>query len=187
LSIGAGAFALHTSDVSLAAQARGALGPELAIAAQRGALCSSANAVGVGLLGEYFGAAGFRGQKLISRVDPVIDFDSTFDRTSGSAAPIRSVRWQGWIRAPLGGDYRFHINLPSATLTVALRKLPQTPGDATVVSLAAGRFYPVLCEVPTLPEVIPERVRLEWTTPFGARYVIPRSLLHLPTEQAGKA
>jgi hypothetical protein len=96
------------------------------------------------------------------------------------------VRWQGWIRANLSGDYRFHINLAGATLKVALHTLPQGSGDATVVSLAAGRFYPVWCEAATLPDVIPDRVRLEWTTPFGARYVIPRSLLHLPTEQVGK-
>jgi hypothetical protein len=56
-------------------------------------------------------------------------------------------------------------------------------GTSELVEMSAGRFYPVLIELKGLnPAAAQQRVRLEWTAPHGARYLIPRALLHQPTE-----
>lgn len=156
---------------------------ELEQAAMRDKLCSSANPIGTGLRGDYFGSDNCQGPVLLSRVDPVVDFDSSFDwpATQTGRRP-RSVRWSGWIKPPIAGDYRFHFDAAAASLFVS-RVLQVGEGalrDAHV-ALAAGRFSPLVIELSQLSN-IDQRVRLEWTAPHGARYLIPRQQLHLPSE-----
>ena len=166
-----------------AATATPAGGSELEQAAKRGELCSPSNAIGVGLRGEYFGAENCLGTALLTRIDQVVDFDRSLDwPTDKRAQPPRSVRWSGWIKPPLGGKYRFHCDVPGARMLVS--RTPQLGGNApadTAIELAAGRYFPVVLEIPRLADVT-GRIRLEWTAPFGSRYVIPRQLLHLPTD-----
>jgi hypothetical protein len=156
---------------------------ELQRAEERGDLCSAANAAGVGLRGEYFSEAFLRGKVILVRIDDVVDFDSSIRQLKGNAdQSLLSIRWTGWIKAPLNGSYRFHADAPNMQIWVS-RKLvagvDAAPGET--VPLAAGRFYPVEVIVNRLTDS-DARIRLEWTAPHGARYVVPKSLLHLPTE-----
>ena len=156
---------------------------ELRQAERLAALCTAANAVGSGLWGEYFVAPAFAGKPGLTRIDEVIDFDTSLDwPSSARSAPASSVRWSGWIKAPMSGRYRFHLTPASGKVTVARQILvgaDTAEGDS--IDLAAGRYYPVHIEIERLPRSF-ERVRFEWTAPHGARYVVPRALLHPPTE-----
>lgn len=156
---------------------------ELLRASERGDICTSANAVGVGLQGEYFSEPNLQGSAKMVRVDDVVDFDDSIRQTFGHASdqPVRSVRWRGWIKAPLSGRYRFHADAPDMQVLVARNLVAGAdvaPDES--VQLAAGRFYPVEVVVNRVTESGP-RIRLEWTAPHGARFVIPKALLHLPT------
>jgi len=155
-----------------------AFAPDLEDAARRSALCTSKDAPGVGLLGEYFALDACRGDALLTRVDAVVDFDPRLEWPQDRAAtPPRSAHWNGWVRAPLDGRYRFHFDADGADVQVA-RQAMLEPGS--VIELRAGRYYPI---VATLDRVVDSgrRIRLEWTAPHGARYLIPRALLQLPT------
>ncbi|MFT3812136.1 MAG: PA14 domain-containing protein [Acidovorax sp.] len=156
---------------------------ELLRAAERADLCTAANAKGVGLRGEYFSDTLMRGTPKLVRVDEVVDFDQSIRESSGPATPpISSVRWSGWIKAPLTGAYRFHADAPNMRITVA-KKIVAGVGAAPEqrFDMAAGRFYPIEIVVTQLTPS-DARIRLEWTAPHGARYVVPRALLFLPTE-----
>jgi hypothetical protein len=158
------------------------------LAEQRAALCSADNASGVGLRGEYFGAEGLRGEALLVRVDGPVDFDATLDWPAERAGRRpRSVRWSGWVKPSVAGHYRFHAaDLPQARVLVARRPMAGAgaPADARI-ELAAGRFYPISFEIDHLRS-LGNMVRLEWTAPFGSRFVIPRSLLYVPTDTVAK-
>jgi len=152
--------------------------PDLEDAARRGSLCTTRDAVGIGLLGEYFSLEGWRGATLLTRVDGIVDFDATLDWPTDRVRTLpRSVRWSGWVRAPLDGRYRFHLDADAASVTVA--RQPMLEPDASI-ALRAGRYYPLQATLERVPSHAP-RIRLEWTAPHGARYVIPRSLLQVPT------
>ncbi len=168
-----------------AAAAADRMSAELLQAAQRADMCTGANAVGVGLRGEYFEQASLGGTARLVRIDEVVDFDQTLQWPSGTGEkPISSVRWSGWVRAPISGAYRFHADAPGMRVLIA-RKLVAgggAPADEKV-DLSAGRFYPVEVVVEQLTNS-DARIRLEWTAPHGARYVVPKALLNLPTETA---
>jgi PA14 domain len=165
-----------------AAPAPGLTPAEMAQAEQRGQLCTAANATGVGLRGEYFSKAGQAGETLLQRIDATIDFDAAMEwPTELAAKPPRSVRWSGWVKPPLSGTYRLHVTAPDAKLVVANREFQGPAAQDAAIELAAGRFYPVRIEL-DVPSSASARMRLEWTAPHGARYVVPRPLLFQPTE-----
>lgn len=181
----AGAFFWHGQGAPVVLDGQQAAGrtADLLSAEQRANLCTSANAVGVGLRGEYFAGEAGQGEPLLMRVDSPVDFDASLDWPAHLAdRRPQSARWSGWIKPPLTGAYRFHADAPGLRISVAKQvvagqgAVPNAP-----IELTAGRFYPILME---LSDVGPGmgRVRLEWTAPHGARYLVPRSLLFLPTE-----
>lgn len=167
----------------------GLANPELQRAAQRIELCSSANVVGVGLRGEYFAEGGLRGVPLLVRIDSSIDFDASLDwPTDRSSHRPQSVRWTGWVKAPTTGRYRFHVEPKSARVQVARQTVAGADAAPVVaLDLVAGRFYPVSVEMSAVDSAKTSRVRLEWTAPHGARFVVPRALLNLPTDTASNA
>jgi hypothetical protein len=156
--------------------------PDQQSAELRANLCTGSNAVGTGLRGEYFAGALGEGEPLLVRLDTPMHFDATLNWPDNLAAQRPgSVRWTGWIKAPLGGGYRFHADARGMRVSIA-QQLVAGPGASTEpVPMVVGRFYPIVVE---LPEVSPDmgEVRLEWTAPHGARYLVPRSLLFMPTE-----
>jgi PA14 domain len=165
-----------------AVQGLGMGNSELKYAAQRAEICSASNVAGVGLRGEYFTKAQWRGEPSLVRTDSSIDFGPSIDWPSENrhGVPL-SVRWTGWIKSPMTGSYRFHIEPARARVVVSKQVVAGegSTSDATF-HLAAGRFYPILVEIDQLNDA--SRVRLEWTAPHGAKYVVPRALLSLPTE-----
>lgn len=158
---------------------------ESKIAARRGELCSTANAVGTGLRGEYFSSTLRRGKLLLSRVDYAVDFDNKFDWPTPFLNRLpKSVQWSGWVKPLFTGSYLFHVEKTAASLYVANQSL-QLEGSKVAegkITLSAGRFYPLVLQLNNLDQ-IQDKVCLEWTSPHGARYIIPRALLFLPTER----
>lgn len=157
---------------------------ELLRADARADLCTAVNAVGVGLRGEYFAKTSMVGPAILVRVDTVVDFDALSLRSPSGRGEtmVESVRWSGWIKPPLSGMYRFHADTPNMRVLVA-RNVVAGEGAAAdgKVDLAAGRFYPIEVTVTKLGDA-GTPIRLEWTAPHGARYLVPRALLHLPTD-----
>ncbi|WP_280152731.1 PA14 domain-containing protein [Piscinibacter sp. XHJ-5] len=156
---------------------------ELEQAARKVELCSSANAAGVGLRGEYFPEEGCRGVPLLVRLDSSIDFDASLDWPPDRAGerPL-SVRWSGWIKPALAGRYRFHAGADHARVLVARQPMAGAGADAQAqIELAAGRYYPITVELDRIAGAN-NRIRLEWTAPHGARFAVPRALLYLPTD-----
>lgn len=161
---------------------------ELRLAEQRGELCSAKNATGTGLRGEYFAGGLDRGAPLLVRTDATVDFDRTVEWPAAQATRRPSaVRWTGWVKPPTAGRYRFHTGQASARLWVSQKLMAGEGADPNAsLELAAGRFYPVRMEAERL-EALDGRVRLEWTAPHGARYLIPRALMFLPNESVPAA
>jgi PA14 domain len=157
-------------------------------AEERSQLCSPDNASGVGLRGEYFGSEMLRGQPLLVRIDGPVNFSAALDWPADrSGQRPRSVRWTGWVKPSVAGIYRFHAaDIPQARITVSRRPMAGVgaPADAQV-ELAAGRFYPISFELDHLRS-LKDVVRLEWTAPFGSRFVIPRALLYVPNDTVDK-
>ncbi|MBD9391163.1 PA14 domain-containing protein [Acidovorax sp. ACV01] len=181
------AVALQTSSAAgggASGTVRAAPDAELQRAVARADLCSAGNAKGVGLRGIYFERALDQGLPLLVRTDGTVDFDASFDWLPQQPTGRRpaSARWQGWVKPMVSGHYRFHADQPTASITVARQPLagPSASADATI-ELTAGRFYPITLEVQHLDH-INGRLRLEWTTPYGARFVVPQALLFMPTE-----
>ena len=178
-----GALLLQRDGVASAATPTDQLAQaELEQAAQKAELCSSANAAGVGLRGEYFADERCRGTPMLVRLDGSIDFDASLDWPVERRRRPRSVRWSGWVKPPLAGLYRFHAGVADARVLVSQQVLAGPDAEPQAdIELAAGRFYPISVE---LNRIAPDAngIRLEWTAPHGARFLVPRALLYLPTD-----
>jgi hypothetical protein len=156
-------------------------GAELKQAELRASVCSAANVAGAGLRGEYFADDSPRGTPSLVRVDSTVDFDRTLDWPASAAVPRpRSAQWTGWIKAPISGRYRFRTSQPRTSLVVARQSMIGKDGrEEEAIELTAGRFYTVTLQADRL-DLMQGRLALEWTAPFGARYVVPRPLLYVP-------
>lgn len=183
----AGAGAAAALVMQRDAPARGAAPLDLAQheldqAARRASLCTSANATGVGLRGEYFAEEDCRGAPLAVRQDGIIDFDATLGWGDAPRRP-RSVRWSGWVKPVLSGRYRFHTGSDESHIVVARQTVS---GAARAgIELAAGRFYPIAIRMDRIAH--DARIRLEWTAPHGARLLVPQVLMYLPTDSVSAA
>lgn len=180
--VGAAAAAAWPGAVRSASPAQASADPA---GAHRAQLCSPANPTGVGLRGQYHAAPDLRGAVLLERVDSVVEFDPGLDWPAAQALRRpRSARWSGWIKAPFAGKYRLDAQPATAIITLGVQRVQDGRGSPVVaVDLEPGRFYPIEVVVNRLP--LPgsaERVVLNWTAPHGARYVVPRNLLFLPTD-----
>ncbi len=102
-----------------------------------------------------------------------------------SARPV-SARWTGWVRPPLAGRYRFHLATPRARVSLSREVVVEdgvSTGDG--IELAVGKYYPIAISIDNLSPSF-TGARLEWTAPYGARYVVPQALLNLPTETVSR-
>ncbi|MDO8903532.1 hypothetical protein [Hydrogenophaga sp.] len=179
-AIGAGVYWRRQSDHAVSASEP--MSPDMQTAELRADMCTSANAVGVGLRGEYFPGEIGKGTPLLVRIDSPVLFDDSLNWPDNLGKRPRSVRWSGWIKAPLTGTYRFHADAKGLSVSIAQRVVAGAGVSPPVpVDMSVGRFYPILLE---LSEVGPDmgEIRLEWTAPHGARYLVPRSLLFLPSD-----
>jgi PA14 domain len=157
---------------------------DLERAAERGNFCSVREAKAAGLTAEYFGAKGFKGAALLTRQEGPIDADWPV-LGKDVRSPVRSARWRGWVRPPFTGSFGFHVDIPGAQISIAGKRL--TSADDKM-NLHAGRYHPVQIELPELPAPTDAAVggypplKLSWTTPFGARYLVPKAVLFPPSD-----
>lgn len=162
---------------------------ELDRASERANVCSVRNAKAAGLTAEYFGAKGFAGAPLLTRQEGPIDGDWPVVGQDVKT-PVRSARWRGWIRPPFTGSFSFHADLPGAQITVAGKRLSAADDK---INLNAGRFHPIQVELPELPASSASSpggqapLKLSWTTPFGARYLLPKAVLFPPSDTVDRS
>lgn len=174
---------LALSAAGLGCNVARAQGPSISEAERLASLCSPSGPAGVGLFGEYFGQSGLRGTPVLTRIDASIDFDASLDwPATGPSVRASSVRWTGWVRTPLSGRYRFHLAALNSRVSVSRQVLAEKGiSGAEGIDLTVGKYYPIAVTVENL-DVTFSSLRLEWTVPFGARYVVPKALLYLPTD-----
>jgi hypothetical protein len=156
-----------------------------------------------GLHGEYFKSQRFRnkGDRLLERVDPTIQFDFGVNLPDGSKTIGHkyAVRWEGSILAPETGDYEFIIRTEhSARLWVNDPKRPlidhwvKSGNDTEFresIRLLGGRAYPIRLEFSKGkhgekdgkkdPDPPPTKatIALLWKPPQQAVEVIPQRCL----------
>ena len=160
------------------------------------ATCASASE-GAGLRGEYFaGSMNLDGEPALVRVDPGIDFDWAEGAPHEKVgANIYSVRWTGFIVAPVSGEYELHLSSDDGSRMWLDDELvidswsDHAMEERTVkVALEAGVARRVKIEY--YENMVYAGARLEWTPPpsaaagasKGERHVIPASSLFVPGE-----
>jgi hypothetical protein len=149
-----------------------------------------------GLHGDYFNNTSLTGTAAGSRVDGPIDFDwgQAPPGVAGVNADQFSVRWEGYIRAPVSGSYRFQtVSDDGVRLWVNGSLVIDNWTDHAVttdtsgaVELAAGGIYPVRLEF--YENLVEAVIRLRWEIPGGTFEPIPagstptldRGLYHCP-------
>jgi hypothetical protein len=152
-------------------------------AADRANVCSAREAKAAGLTAEYFAKKDFAGPALLTRQEAPLDHPWPQAGQEVSAA-VLSARWRGWVRPPFTGKFSFHTDIPGALITVAGQPLVNAEAQ---VELHTGRYHPIQIELrdanaagagqtPLSP------LKLNWTTPFGARYLLPRAVLYPPSD-----
>ena len=158
---------------------------ELLRAEDRGNMCSGREAKAAGLRAEYFGRVQWAGPPVLVRMESPIE-DAWPQQGVDVLGAVASARWSGWIRPPLSGAYAFHISQGAARVKVAGQWVAGStaPGQASgwvagTVHLSAGRYYPIVIELPSVaagPQST-QALTLQWTAPHGARYVVPKTVL----------
>lgn len=150
--------------------------------ARLASLCSAGNPTGVGLRGEYFSRQGAVGAADIVRTDTTVDFDSPgqFPVLPGGMA-VQSARWTGWIKAHVSGKFKFDGGGPGVVVRVSEQVISRTtPGAIEAIELKAGRYSPIRIDFNRSRDA-DTPIRLRWTAPYGAEYLVPRQMLFLPT------
>ncbi len=165
---------------------------ELQRAEDRANVCSAREAKAAGLTAEYFAQKNLAGQALLVRAEGPLDHAWPIAGQEVKSA-VRSASWRGWVRPPFSGRFRFHTDMPGARISVSGQNLT---GDDSAVELYAGRYHPIQVELRELPSAAALKaaglpalppLKLGWTTPFGARYMLPRAVLFPPSETVSSA
>lgn len=183
LLLGSKARGVLNEHITAPAQANRGDRTDAGEASRLAALCSSSNAIGVGLRGEYFAEANWVGRPSAIRTDATVEFESPHELSKASGLKgLESVRWTGWVKAHVTGRFKFDGGSPDVRVFISNIALSDArTGSAAAIQLSAGKYYPVRIE---LGQISTSRypIRLQWTTPYGAHYVVPRQLLFLPTD-----
>lgn len=161
-----------------------------------------------GLRAEYFkGRRTGRGDRVIERIDPVVQFD--FGEVSPAPDKIEAheftIRWEGSVFAPESGLYEFVVKTEHAT-RLWVNVNPRSDADRPLIDawvksgndteyrgsirLLGGRAYPLKLEFSKAKQGVddsknqkkppPARkasIALEWKTPSHAQEVIPARCL----------
>lgn len=140
-------------------------------------------ATGSGLCGDYFDNKNLSARKL-TRNDATVNFDWG----SGSPAPqiggdTFSVRWSGWVQAPVSGSYGFHtVSDDGVRLWVDDQLIINnwTDHGATEnsgsITLVAGKKYDLRLEY--YENGGAALIKLFWTPPGMAKEIIPQNRLY---------
>jgi DNA-binding beta-propeller fold protein YncE len=131
-----------------------------------------------GLTGSYYDNADLTG-KIMSRVDPTVDFDWGNGSPDKSIDPDTfSVRWTGQVYAPDTGTYTFSTNSDDGVRLWVDNKLiidhwqvqSEKKWSATI-DLQAGQNYPIRLDY--YDNTAGAKAQLIWDTPSGPEHVIP--------------
>lgn len=141
--------------------------------------------MGTGLNGEYFATQDLTQRKSI-RLDPTVDFDWKENSPVPGVIPEDrfSVRWTGWVEAPVTGWYQFYTDSDDGVRLWVNNQLlidnwteHSVTEDSRYISLFAERKYDIRLEF------YEHRgggvIRLSWSLPgSSAKVVIPQHRLY---------
>lgn len=136
-----------------------------------------------GLGGSYYNGKAFE-SLVFTRVDPTVDFIWGFESPgTGVAADGFSVRWTGYVQAPVSGTYRFYtVSNDGVRLWVNGKRLINnwtvhgtTTNTSTGISLRAGVKYPVRMDF--FENTGWGQAQLLWSYSGQSKTVIPQSQL----------
>ena len=138
---------------------------------------------GTGLYGEYFGT-----KNLTIRRRTRTDATVNFDWASGSPDPTIgddtfSVRWTGWVHAPITGNYTFHTSSDDGVRLWVNNQLcinnwtdhAVTPNSGTI-SLTVGQKYDIKLEF--YENTGAAVIKLAWQYPGQTKQIIPQGRLY---------
>lgn len=141
---------------------------------------------GTGLTGHYFNDPGFRffGRHLLTRLDSTIDFQwGGGPPASGLPDDLFSVRWKGFLEAPLDGTYRMQVIADDGVRLYLDDKLlidgwvDQPPTSYTAeVNLQTARRYPVRIEY--YENGGGAEIRWLWSHAFFTSRIVPSRQLY---------
>jgi hypothetical protein len=140
---------------------------------------------GTGLLGEYFNNPSLSAPIVISRTDPVVDFNWGGGSPDGAiGADNFSARWTGQVQATATGDFVFSTNSDDGVrLWIDGQKVIENWTDhgdilnsSPPVHLEAGHKYDLRLE--WYERGGGALVRLSWSYPGQALQVVPQSQLY---------
>jgi uncharacterized protein (DUF1800 family) len=138
---------------------------------------------GDGLKGEYFSGPNFSGEAKV-RLDRAIDFQWGFNAPlTGLPNDGFSVRWTGFLLAPVTGSYTFttssddgvRVWLDDAPLIENWAAHDLVESESKPVQLIAGRKYKLKIEY--IEDRTMASIRLFWTYPGQSRQLVPREQL----------
>ncbi len=146
-----------------------------------------------GLQAELFSSLNSAGTPVLTRIDPVVDFDFGVDgpdpRTS--LTDSFSVRWTGTLMPTVSGVYRLFVNTGAtdgvrltvgATVGIDTLAVPTAVPQSMSVVLTANR--PVNIQLDYAAGMGASKVSLQWLPPNSYRGAIPSQMLSPPRSTA---
>ncbi len=140
---------------------------------------------GTGLRGEYFQGTTLEGAVVLTRVDPILDFNWGGGSPDVSLPVDQfSVRWTGEIEAPASGSYTFHVFSDDGVRLwvngqlVLDRWFDQWGPEAAsaAITLEPGRRYPV--KVEHYESAGGAELHLSWSGPSTPKQTVPKARLY---------
>lgn len=134
-----------------------------------------------GLKASYFGAAGFDGQPVLTRVDRTVDFDwHRAAPVKGLSADRYAVRWQGELVPPAPGDYTLALRVDrcfdcshhdAVRLYVGGKEVIDASGDERKlrVTMRFDDTSPKSLRLELLHHGQDKGIRLQWLAPTDAQ------------------
>lgn len=152
-----------------------------------------ATATDSGLRGEYYNddsAAAyplsnpFKGEPVLKRTDATVDFDWGENSPGSPVSPNNfSVKWTGWLKAPVSGNYTFFVTADdgvrlflNGTRLIEAWKDQGPTTYAYTTALTAGTLYSI--ELHFYEAGTGAVCRLHWSYPGQAVQTIPQSQLY---------
>ena len=140
-------------------------------------------ASGTGLYGEYFDNKDLTARKL-TRNDATVNFDwSTGSPDPAIGGDTFSVRWTGWVQAPLFGGYTFYTSSDDGVRLWVNNQLiinnwtnHAVTEDSGTVTLSAGQKYDIKLEY--YENGGAAVIKLSWTPPGQSKQIIPQNRLY---------
>ena len=138
---------------------------------------------GTGLTGSYFNNVNLTAPAVFTRNDPGVNFTwGTGSPDARIAADNFSVRWTGFVKAPVTGTYTFYVSSNDGNrLTIGTTAITNTWTSGVkdvngTIALTAGQSYPITLDF--FEAVGSATVSLSWSHPSQpTRVVIPATQL----------